>query len=180
MNMKPINALLAAALCATGIAAHAAITKDEHKAALQNAETSYKAAKAACASLAGNAKDVCNAEAKVQKTYSVAKADSEFKDTVKARFDAQKDVAGAEYDLAKTKCDAKAGNDKDVCIKEAKAIETRAIADAKAGNKISDARVDASDAKRNAEYKVAIEKCDAFSGDTKSACVKEAKTRFGK
>ena len=180
MNMKPINALLAAALCAIGLSANAAITKDEHKAAVKNAETSYKTAKASCASLAGNAKDVCVAEAKVQKAYAVAKTNGEFKDTPKSIYDGRKDVASAEYDLAKAKCGAKAGNEKDVCIKEAKAVEVRAQADAKAGTKISDARADASDAKNTANYKVAIEKCDAFSGDIKDKCVKEAKTRFNK
>jgi hypothetical protein len=180
MNMKPINVLLAAALCSIGISAHAAITKAEHKAAIDNAEMSYKSAKATCDSLAGNAKDVCIAEAKVEKTYSIAKTDGDFKNTAKAIYDGRIEVAGAEYDLAKTKCAAKAGNDKDVCIKEAKAIEVRAQADAKAGTKISAARSDAADSKSTANYKVAIEKCDAFSGDTKDGCVKEAKVRFNK
>ena len=180
MNMKPINALLAAALCTIGISAHAALTKAEHKTAVQNAEMSYKSAKTTCSALAGNAKDVCLAEAKVEKTYSIAKTDADYKNTAKATYDGRKAVASAEYDLAKAKCGSKAGNDKDVCIKEAKAIEVRAQADAKAGTKVSEARADASDAKRTADYKVAIEKCDAFSGDTKSACVKEAKTRFNK
>ena len=180
MNMKPINALLAVALCATGITAYASITKEEHKAAVQNAEMSYKNAKAACASLAGNAKDVCVGEAKVQMTYAVAKTDGEFKNTPKAIYDGRKDVATAEYDLAKIKCDALAGNAKDVCIKEAKAVEVRAQADAKAGTKISEARADASDAKSTANYKVAIEKCDTFSGDAKDSCVKDAKLRFNK
>ncbi len=177
MNMKPIHALLAAAICATSFAAHAT-TKDEHKAAVKNAEMSYKSAKAACGSLAGNAKDVCVAEAKVEKTYSIAKSDGDFKNTPKAMYDGRKAVASAEYDLAKTKCAAKGGNEKDVCIKEAKAVEVRAQADAKAGTKVSEARADASDDKRKANYKVAIEKCDVFSGTTKDACVKEAKTTF--
>jgi hypothetical protein len=34
--------------------------------------------------------------------------------------------------------------------------------------------------KRDAEYKVAVEKCDAMSGAAKSSCVKEAKARYGK
>lgn len=178
MNMKPIHALLAAALCASSFAAQAAITKDEHKTAVKNAEMSYKSAKAACGSLAGNAKDICIAEAKVEKAYSIAKTDGDFKSTPKAMYDGRKAVASAEYDLAKTKCAAKGGNDKDVCIKEAKAVEVRAQADAKAGTKVSEARADASDEKRKANYKVAIEKCDAFSGATKDACVKEAKTTF--
>ena len=180
MNMKPFNVILAAAFCATGFAANAAMTKAEHKAALDNAEMSYKSAKATCGSLAGNAKDVCIAEAKVEKTYLTGKAHSNFKNTPKAQYDAQKDLAGAEYDLAKTKCQTLAGNDKDVCVKEAKAVEVRAQADAKAGNKVSDAYAAASDAKRTANYKVAIEKCDTFSGDAKDSCVKAAKTRFNK
>ena len=178
MNMKPLNSLLVAALCSIGLSAHAAITKDEHKLAVKNAEASYKSAKAACSSLSGNAKDVCMAEAKVEKTYSIAKTDGDYKNTPKAIYDGRKSVAGAEYDLAKAKCGSKAGNDKDVCIKEAKAIEVRAQADAKAGTKISDARADASDAKRTANYKVALEKCDAFAGDVKSTCVKNAKAQF--
>ena len=180
MSMKPVNALLFAALCAAGISAHAAISKAEHQSATKDAEMSYKSAKANCASLAGNAKDVCVAEAKVQKAFAIAKTDSEYKSTAKAMYDGRKNVASAEYDLAKAKCGSKAGNDKDVCIKEAKAVEARAKADAKAGTKINEARVDASDTKRTAEYKVAIEKCDAFAGDVKSGCVKDAKARFNK
>lgn len=178
MNMKPINALLAAALCASSITAFATITKSDHKAAIKDADMSYKTAKAACSSLAGNAKDVCIAEAKVAKVHAIAKTDGEYKNTAKERYDGQKDVASAEYDLAKAKCGAKAGNDKDVCIKEAKAVEVRAKADAKAGTKVSEARTDAADEKRKANYKVAAEKCDAFSGDTKETCMKEAKARF--
>jgi hypothetical protein len=178
MNIKPLNTLLAVALCSIGISANAAITKDEHKAAVKNAEMAYTNAKKTCGTLAGNAKDVCVAEAKVEKTYSIAKTDGDFKNTAKAIYDGRKDVAKAEYDLAKTKCATKAGNDKDVCIKEAKALEVRALEDAKAGTKISDARADASDAKRTADYKVAAEKCDAFAGDTKSNCVKQAKAQY--
>ena len=178
MNMKPISTLIVAAFCTIGLSAHAAITKDEHKMAEKNAEANYKSAKAACKSLAGNAKDVCIAEAKVAKVQGMTKADADYKNTPKAIFDGRKDVAKAEYDLAKAKCGSKAGNDKDVCVKEAKAVEVRALADAKAGTKISDARADASDAKRTADYKVAIEKCDAFSGDAKSVCVQDAKAKF--
>ena len=83
MNMKPINALLVAALCTIGFSASAAITKADHKAATKDAESAYKTAKAACGALAGNAKDVCVAEAKVQKTYAIAKTDGEFKNTVR-------------------------------------------------------------------------------------------------
>ena len=167
MKMKPIHALLAAVLCASSFAATAAITKDQHKAATKDAEMTYKSAKAACSALAGNAKDVCVAEAKVVKAQAIAKTDGEYKTTTKQQYDGREDVASAEYALAKAKCGSKAGNEKNVCIKEAKA-----------GTKMSEARTDASDEKRKANYKVAAEKCDAFAGDTKDVCIKEAKARF--
>ena len=36
MNMKPINAVLAAAICTIGFSAHAAISKAEHKVAVKD------------------------------------------------------------------------------------------------------------------------------------------------
>lgn len=180
MTMKLTSTLLAATIFTAAFAAHAAITKAEHNAAIGDTNISFKRAKAACASLAGNAKDICIAEAKTEKAYAVAKIHSDYKDTAKAVFDGRKEVAQAEFDLAKTKCAAKAGNDKDVCLKEAKAIEIRTLEDAKAGAKISEARADAYEATNTANYKVAVEKCDVFSGDTKDSCVKVAKVNFSK
>ena len=88
-------------------------------------------------------------------------------------------VAEANYKVAKERCDARTGNDKDVCIKVAKAELTRAEADAKATRKTADARNDAAKDKREAEYNVAAQKCDAMNGDAKSACVKDAKAKYG-
>ena len=42
------------------------------------------------------------------------------------------------------------------------------------------ARADARDDKRDADYKVAIEKCEALAGDAKSSCVMQAKAMAGK
>ena len=41
-------------------------------------------------------------------------------------------------------------------------------------------QVDAGDAKRDANYKVAVEKCDAMAGDAKASCLSAAKVSFGK
>jgi len=49
-----------------------------------------------------------------------------------------------------------------------------------AATKQAEARKDASADKREAEYKVAIEKCDALAGPAKDACVSSAKSRYGK
>jgi hypothetical protein len=39
---------------------------------------------------------------------------------------------------------------------------------------------DAATEKRDADYKLAKEKCDTFAGDAKASCLTEANTRFGK
>ena len=80
--------------------------------------------------------------------------------------------------VRKAACDAKSGNDKDVCIKEAKANLTKAKEDAKASRKSKDAMATASHEKSEANYAVAKEKCDAMSGDAKSKCVADAKARY--
>ena len=82
--------------------------------------------------------------------------------------------------MAKEQCDDQAGNAKDVCVKEAKAVETKALADAKMGQQIGEAKTNASDATRDADYTVAAERCEALAGDSKGACIVGAKARFGK
>jgi len=50
----------------------------------------------------------------------------------------------------------------------------------KSAEKTAEARRDASEDKRDADYKVAAEKCDALAGAAKDTCVRDAKTRYGK
>ena len=49
-----------------------------------------------------------------------------------------------------------------------------------ADQKSSEAQQDAAAKKLDADYAVAKEKCDAFSGDTKDRCIAAAKARFAK
>ena len=46
--------------------------------------------------------------------------------------------------------------------------------------KTAEARRDATEDKRDADYKVAAEKCDALSGAAKDTCMQNAKMRYGK
>jgi hypothetical protein len=158
----------------------AAMTSNDYSAAKDRAETEYKAARAQCDSLSGNPKDVCVAEAKAAEKKAKAEAEAQYKNTDKARADARIAAAEADYDVAKAKCGAKTGNDKDVCLKEAKAIEVKAKADAKATEKVAAAREDAREDKVDADYKVALEKCDALSGAAKDSCVANAKAKYRK
>ena len=182
--MNKIKALKTALLAVNLLvlpAVHAAtMGKAEYQAGKTRISADYKADKAACASQSGNAKDVCVQEAKAKE--KVARAELEHGYTGKAADGTKVLVAKAEsaYAVAKERCDDLSGNAKDVCVKEAKAIEIKALADARMGKEIGEAKKDAAADKLDADYKVAIEKCDALAGDAKSNCVAAAKARFGK
>lgn len=87
-----------------------------HKAEYQDGKTrisaEVKADKAACASLADNAKDICVEEAKAKE--KVARAELEYGYTAKSSDRNKVLVAKAEaaYDVAKEKCDGQSGNAK--------------------------------------------------------------------
>lgn len=172
--------LIVVTLLALPAAQAATMSQADYKAGKTRISADYKTDKAACASLAGNAKDICVEEAKAKER--VARAELEYAYSGKPGDHTKVLVARAKsaYAVAKERCDDKTGNDKDVCIKEAKAAETKALADAKMGKQIGEAKKEASDDKRDADYKVALEKCDALAGDAKASCVAAAKSKFGK
>ena len=171
----------AASIAASGYAAAAtAEAKATYAAANDSASVDFKMARAKCNSLTDNPKDVCIAEAKAARTFVEANAKAEYKNTLSARTTATKDIADANYDVEKTKCASQTGNAKDVCIKAAKSNKVAAVSNAKADKKVIEARTDARDEKNTAEYKVALEKCDASTGAAKDACVAAAKKQFGK
>jgi hypothetical protein len=167
------------------------MTKDNYTMAKTNADAQYKTDKDACSSLKGNAKDICVAEAKGKDSVAKADAEAAYENTPKARQNARVAHAQASYNVAIEKCDDVTGNRKDVCVKEAKAELVKGKANAKVDRVVSDTRHDAAvkqadaskDAnadKRDAEYKVAIEKCDAQAGPAKDTCVSNAKAQYGK
>lgn len=174
------TSLIVGALLVLPVAQAATMSKAEYKAANTRISADYKADKAACASLAGNAKDICVEEAKAKE--KVARAELEYSYSGKPGDQTKVLVAKAKsaYAVAKEKCDDKAGNVKKVCVQEAKAVETKALADAKMGKQIGEAKKEASEEKRDADYKVAVEKCDALAGDAKASCIAAAKAKFGK
>jgi hypothetical protein len=166
--------LLAAAMSAS-FANAAVMTKADYAAAKTRIGAAYKADQKMCADLKANAKDICSAEAKGKE--KIARAELEFAYTGKPADGTKARVATAEaaYAVAKEKCDDLSGNDKDVCVKQAKADEVKALAAAKLGKEVAAARTEAAEDVRDANYKLAVEKCDALSGDAKTSCVAAAK-----
>ena len=185
--MQNSNRLHKSAFAAVSLAAllalpvHAAnMSRSDYTAGKSRISEAFKADKAACTSQSGNAKDVCIQEAKAKE--KIARAELEYGHTGTAKDQTKVAVAKAEatYAVAKEKCDDQAGNSKDVCVKAAKAIEVRSLADAKLGKQINEAKGDAAQSKTDADYKLAAEKCESLTGDAKTGCMTAAKSRFGK
>ena len=179
-----------------------AMSKKQYQSLESDIESAYKADKASCDSLAGNANDICIAQAKGRKNVALAELEASYKPSIKARYEARLANAEATYAVAIERCDDKAGNAKDVCVKEAKAVKVRQSADAEAEMKAADANAvanekaddaqkaatekstdayqDAAAETRDADYVVAKEKCDILAGAAKDQCLAAAKVRFGK
>jgi len=177
-NLK--SSLVVAAILAFSAAQAQTMPKADYKAAKATISATYKADKAACAPMKSNAKDVCTEEAKAKEKVALAELEYAYTGKPADMTKVAQAKGTSAYAVAKEKCDDQAGNAKDVCVKEAKAIEVKALADAKLGKVVGEARKEATTDKRDADYKVAIEKCDALAGDAKASCITTAKTTFGK
>jgi len=94
----------------------------------------------------------------------------------KDEYKSSKDQIEATYKTDNKACDAMKANAKDVCVSEAKGKEKVAKAELEAQYKPgakNDMKV--RDAKADAAYNTAKEKCDDQTGNAKDVCVKEAK-----
>jgi hypothetical protein len=175
---KSVIALAAIFAASSGFAA--TMTHTDYSNAKDRIGADYKADNMACDAETSNAKDVCKAHAESKE--NVALAELEFSYTGKAsdRHHVMVVRADSAYLVAKNMCGDSTGNPKDICLTEASATHTKAIADAKRTNRISDANHDAAQDKRDADYSVAKQKCDALAGDAQTSCINAAKTRFSK
>jgi hypothetical protein len=172
--------LIVAALLAVSAVNAQAMPKADYKAAKTRIGIEYTADKKACADLKANAKDICREEAKAKDKVALAELEFNYSGKPADGTKLAKAKVSSAYAVAKEKCDDQAGNAKDVCNKEAKAVEVKGMANITMGKEIGEAKKDAAQDKRDADYKVAVEKCDALAGDAKSTCIQTAKTHFGK
>ncbi|HEX6733901.1 MAG TPA: hypothetical protein VF096_03735 [Azonexus sp.] len=125
-------ALLFGLLISLGAFAQDGMPRAEYKVGKERIEANFKTAKEACDSLAGNQKDICVAEAKGDRNVALAELEARYKPGEKARYNIQAAKAEAVYEVAKERCDDQSGNAKDVCVKQAKADEKTAKAEAEA------------------------------------------------
>jgi len=173
-----VTTLALAALLAFPAAQAASLSKADYSAGKSRLSADYKTEKATCGTMSGNAKDICVEEAKAHE--KVGRADLEFRmsGTQRDYTKLQEAKASTAYKVARERCDDKTGNDKDVCVKEAKAVEVKAMSAAKFDKVVVDASKDEITARQKADYKVAAEKCDAMTGDAKTSCMTAAKQKY--
>lgn len=106
----------------------------------------------------------------------------DYVDTVKheskAAYKAAKEQAEETYKAAKKDCYTKEGNEKHVCLKQAKADYVAAKADAKVERKTTNVSAKATEDKIEAEYKTERMRCEALSGDARESCMAAAKAKY--
>ncbi len=160
--MKTLIATLFATAAGAAFAAPTfALNHDpaSYRAVTQKASADYRVATEKCDGMKANDKDVCMAEARLARTRTEADALSQYNNTPKGREKARSNLADAEYDLAKAKCGARSGADKDECMNNAKSVHTAALADAK-----------------SAGTAAGVDKCAQAGGDGKTGCLVQTKS----
>lgn len=189
LNINALALAIGLALSTGGTMAEN-MSKDQYKFNEKKIDTDYMVETEVCGSLAGNANDICDAEAKGKMNIAKAELEHNNKPTAKTLYKARVAKADADYSVAVQKCDDKEGNAEDVCVKEAKAARTQQtaaaeaqmktlMADSEAIEKSYDARKDAETDMRDANYAVAKEKCEALDGKAEDLCMSDAKIHFG-
>jgi hypothetical protein len=202
MKSFNINAIaLAIGLAVSAGAIAEGVSKDEYKVSKDSIAAKYTSAKTHCGSLSANTKDICMASAEGDDKVSMAELNAHYDPSANNLYQVRVAKADADYGVAKERCDDLAGNKQDVCVKQAKEVETTAKADAESWLKTSTAQAKATEVsteaqteadqksakaqegaateKLDAKYEVAKEKCDAFAGNTKTNCLNQAKASFG-
>ena len=191
MNKRNLTALSAAiGLAMSAGAMGAGISEAQYRSEGQRIAARHTNEQVSCESMAGNSKDVCQAEANGRESVAKAELEASYQDSSKNRYEVGMARANAAYAVANEKCDDAAGNVQDVCRKEAQSAEVAAKADAERILKTVDAKAGQQDAtteadqkaeteKRNAAYAVAKEKCDALGEKAQATCIAEAKARHG-
>lgn len=182
----PFNQQLAAAcllgvLCAAPALAAASLSSaDEFNAGLARIAKELLADKLACSQLAGNAHAVCREQARGKEAVAKAELDLAHTGTRKSQDRLDTVRLDTAYDVARTQCNEKAGGAKTDCTKQAQAARTQGQSDLRMNQRISDARRDASEDRRETDYKLAAEKCGAMVVDARAGCLAAAKAKAGK
>ncbi|NML61307.1 BON domain-containing protein [Massilia sp. RP-1-19] len=177
--MKALSATLLATALSASFSVHAAGNPSDpasYKNMSQKAAADYKAASANCTGMGGAARQVCVEEAKVARARAEADAVAQYKNTQKDRTKARTALANADHALAKAKCAAMTGGEKDSCLSTAHTVHTAALDDAKADRNMAVASTNPASPVTSTETRdpakaAAVDKCAQIAGQPTTGCL---------
>ncbi len=181
-SLRPLAFALAALLGTLGVA-HAETAKVNFSTAVYDAaktdlKAQYKAERDTCTPMKANAKDICVETAKAHESVAMAQLAYNRTGSAKDGVSLMEARYKAIYDVSKEKCDDLSGNDKTVCVKQAKAVRDKSKASIKLSKKFDDAAEDVLATTMKADFTVARAKCDSLTGDAKDVCIASSKARY--
>ncbi len=89
--------------------------------------------------------------------------------------------ARSSYAMDMARCQRLVGEDKAVCVKEARAAQAEALAYARSGHVLGDeSRPDATADTSEAQRRMALERCEALMGVARSSCITAVNASFGR
>ncbi|HEY0824602.1 MAG TPA: hypothetical protein VGD76_12500 [Ramlibacter sp.] len=183
-------ACLAAAL-ACGAAAPAAplLGGDEIKANRIRIEEQYVQAQARCKRVEGHARELCNVKARAERDIQAAELRMRSEPTPENDRKLRLAKAEGAYAVALVNCKSILGEARRVCRDDATAVFESARAEANqprevvAGLRAEQAsRERAAQAERvaQAQFNAALERCEMLPGEARTACLGDARQRFGR
>lgn len=143
------------------------MSKDAYKIAADRITADYTTEKASCDVLSGNTKRISalpRPRAKNRSPRLISKSVTNRPQKIATKRLLRR--RRGDFAVANEKCDDKAGNDKDICVKEAKAIETRVKADAEAQLKTAEANKVANEKSAEAAIKARAERGRSTPGSS--------------
>ncbi|MEW6706062.1 MAG: hypothetical protein AB1430_14550 [Pseudomonadota bacterium] len=131
MSLRKTPLMLAGLLAlSVSYAQNTGMSRDQKQAEEDRIEQTAKADKEACKSMSGNAKDVCEAEAKAKEKVAKAELDARFSGSERDRAKVADIKAEAEYEVAKERCEDQEGDAQRNCKQQAKERERAARGEA--------------------------------------------------
>lgn len=179
-TLKPLYCagLLLATLMTVGHARAANFSKPVYEGARTEVKSRFKLERETCEARSGDDRSLCLEVAKGREKIALAQLEYNYSGSKKDEMDLWKAKVEARYDVERRKCEALAGNDRDVCVRAAKTARDKSEADMKLARKTDAAIEDADEAHLKADYRLAAEKCDALKGERKDVCMASAKAHY--
>ncbi len=109
----------------------APLTQQDYRAAKLRIEAQLEADRKLCASLKGDKREVCDAQAKGREKAEKAKLEARYKPSPDTVAEAKIATAEANYEVARAKCELLKGKAEKRCEKEAKAAREAAVRQAR-------------------------------------------------